>query len=270
MVPKLPLGYRQIVKRSCTISDFVLTDTVYSASSHLSDYVHERVTCGLVLEGSFDEYNHGQTWLCKSPCIVFRLPRDVHATRFHDGGAHCLNVEIHPSLVERIAECGKLPEQSFVSYDPLLSGLAVKLYKEFVDMDDFSRITIEGLMLEIVAGLLRDHSTEAAKRPLWLERARQMIQYEFSARPSVSDLARKVGVHPVHLAREFQRYYQRSIGEYVRELRVHLACRQLSNSDQPIFEIAVESGFSDHSHFCRTFKKLLGLTPAEYRALFRS
>lgn len=270
MVPKLPIGYRQIIKRSCAISDFVLSDTFYNPRNKLADHVHENFSCALILEGTFEENCVGDHWICKAPGILFRLPNEVHSNQIHDQGAHLLIVEISNSMVERITECGGLPERSFVSEDPLLTGLSVKVYKEFTDMDDFSEITIEGLMLEIIAGTLRDRASDVPKRPLWLERAKELIHYEFSNHLTVNEIARRVGVHPVHLAREFQKHFQRSIGEYIRELRVHMACRELSNTDRAIFEIAYEAGFSDHSHFCRTFKKILGLTPAEYRTLFHA
>ena len=40
-------------------------------------------------------------------------------------------------------------------------------------------------------------------------------------------------------------------------------------SDAPLIEIAAAAGFYDQSHFSRTFKRLTGLTPAEYRVMSR-
>ena len=49
-------------------------------------------------------------------------------------------------------------------------------------------------------------------------------------------------------------------------VRVHAACRLLAGSDQAITGIALDTGFYDHSHFTRTFRRLMGLTPRAYRA----
>jgi AraC family transcriptional regulator len=74
-----------------------------------------------------------------------------------------------------------------------------------------------------------------------------------------------VGVHPDHLVHAFRRQYHCTVGEYVRQLRIEFACRQITSSDMPLAEIAVEAGFADQSHFTKTFKRLVGMTPSEFQ-----
>jgi AraC family transcriptional regulator len=87
---------------------------------------------------------------------------------------------------------------------------------------------------------------------------------------SLGEIAQSAGVTADHLAREFRRHHGSSVGEYVRGLRVELACRRLAESDDPLAEIALAAGFYDQSHFTRTFKRRMGTTPAAFRALHRS
>jgi AraC family transcriptional regulator len=56
------------------------------------------------------------------------------------------------------------------------------------------------------------------------------------------------------------------VGEYVRRVRVEFARDAVVNTDAPLVEIAYRAGFADHSHFTRTFKRLTGMTPYEFRA----
>jgi AraC family transcriptional regulator len=83
-------------------------------------------------------------------------------------------------------------------------------------------------------------------------------------------MAEAVGAHPVYLSREFHRHFRCTVGEYVRQLRIELACHKLSGSDEPLALIALAAGFFDQSHFSRTFKLLTGMSPAQYRKTFRS
>ena len=78
--------------------------------------------------------------------------------------------------------------------------------------------------------------------------------------------ARELRCSHTLLAREFRRRFGCSIGDYVRRLRIEFACRELAISDVPLYEIAFAAGFSDHSHFARTFKRATGMTPGAYRA----
>jgi AraC family transcriptional regulator len=78
-----------------------------------------------------------------------------------------------------------------------------------------------------------------------------------------------VGVHPAHLARVFRQQYGCTLGDYVRRLRVEFACRRMTTGDTPLVEIALAAGFADQSHFTKTFKSLVGITPAEFQRQFR-
>jgi AraC family transcriptional regulator len=91
----------------------------------------------------------------------------------------------------------------------------------------------------------------------------------FSESLTLAGVAASVGVHPVHLARVFRQHYRCTIGEYVRQVRIEFASRELSVSDAPLAEIAFTSGFSDQSHFSKTFKRLTGQTPAQFRKASR-
>jgi AraC family transcriptional regulator len=51
---------------------------------------------------------------------------------------------------------------------------------------------------------------------------------------------------------------------------VEFASNQLASTDASLGEIAAAAGFSDQSHFSRTFKSYLGITPGEYRKIIRS
>jgi len=106
------------------------------------------------------------------------------------------------------------------------------------------------------------------KPPRWLAQALELLREQFSEHLTIAYLARSVGVHPVHLAREFRKFYRCTIGEYIRQLRIEYACRKLSISDASLAAIASGAGFSDQSHFSRTFKRLVDMTPAQYRAAF--
>jgi AraC-like DNA-binding protein len=72
--------------------------------------------------------------------------------------------------------------------------------------------------------------------------------------------------------RAFERRFVRAMHctpqQFVRRLRVRLACRALVGSRTGLAEIALSHGFCDQSHFTREFRRETGLTPRGYRARF--
>jgi AraC-like DNA-binding protein len=144
-----------------------------------------------------------------------------------------------------------------------LAEFLLDLYKEFSGIESVSSGAIESPLAVVEVNLPN-------VVPAWLERARNILHDRFDEQAKLSEIARAVGVHPVHLARQFRKYYGSSVGEYLRQLRIEFACHQLLASDDPSAKIATSAGFNDQSHFCRTFKRLRGTTPGKFRTALKS
>jgi AraC-like DNA-binding protein len=95
-----------------------------------------------------------------------------------------------------------------------------------------------------------------------------LLRDRFAEPLTLDEIAGAVGVHPMHLTRVFRRHFRCTIGDMVRRLRIDFACRQLSSTDDALVEIALAAGFSDQSQFCRTFRRLTGMTPTGFRSAF--
>lgn len=158
-----------------------------------------------------------------------------------------------------------LGDESLSCTHGALARLFLKLFHELAQMDESSLRPIEERLLEMVLAGKSDVGVQP-----WLEQARNILHSQFAEQPRLSVIASSVGVHPVHLAREFRKHYGSSIGEYLRKLRIEFACHQLLASNDPPVKIAALAGFVDQSHFSRTFKRFLGTTPGRYRAALKA
>lgn len=162
-----------------------------------------------------------------------------------------------------------LPAPTVFNSNSLVS-LVLRLRRESQQMDALSPLTIEGLLLEIVAeasrGLVK---ISERKHPRWLTQARDIIHERFSEHLTLVEIAESVGVHPVYLSTVFRQFYRCNLGEYLRRLRIEFACNQISMSAISLVDVAHAAGFPDQSQFSRTFKRITGLTPAQYRSSSR-
>lgn len=255
--------------RSGAVAGFTLTETAYAPSLQLPRHCHQSAYFCLVLKGNFIEFYERQRRVCRPLTLIFHPRGERHSDHFHTT-ARCFN--LLPG--ERWAE--RLPKRSIVTNESAQFGgvlplLAMKIYREFRQSDEASSLIIEGLMLEILGEASRQsRKCSEGDPPRWLVRTLEVLRDSFTENLSLAEIARSVGVHRTHLAREFRRHYRCTIGEYVRRLRIESACRELSASDTPLAQIAQAAGFFDQSHFGRTFRQFTGMPPALYRKTFRS
>lgn len=97
-----------------------------------------------------------------------------------------------------------------------------------------------------------------------LRLAHEYIVENLSERVTLDDLAQVIGLSRFHFARQFRRSTGESPMRYVQRCRVEYAKGLLRHSELLLTEIAVNVGFCDQSHFSRSFRKLVGMTPREF------
>lgn len=253
------------------LDGLILTDTSHLSSQRLPRHRHELANVLFVLNGSFSETVDGRNEHCDRHSLFIRPPEERHSNEYDSAGARCLIIGIKPKWRESISPLSNVLERPRCLRGGTVAALGLRIYKELRLMDGASALSIEGLLLEICAQAMR-HSISGTERrpPAWLEESRELIHAHFADHLTLGGIAKEIGVHPVHLARSFRQHHKCTVGEYVRNLRIEFARRELATSDTPLVEIAMAAGFCAQSHFSTGFKRHTGLTPAEYRAMIHS
>lgn len=252
------------------VAGLTLTETVYGSNLKLPRHSHEQAYFCLVLKGAYTESYGRQTRACKTATLIFHPSDESHADLFH-AESRCFNIQMNDVWMERVRTHTVSLHEPIAFQGGLLPRLAMRLYGEFRKADELSPLVVEGIALEIMGEASRRLANKAHPvPPSWLIEAHDILREQFSKRLTVLDLAHLVRIHPVHLAREFRRFYHCTIGDYVRQRRIEFACEKLAQSDAPLSEIALAGGFFDQSHFTKTFKQHTGKTPQEYRTAFQS
>jgi AraC family transcriptional regulator len=257
------------IVRSRAIGEFVMTETRYVAGAALPTHWHERACLVVVMRGSFNERFESRKRAGEPGMLIVRPEGERHSDLFGRDGGRCLNVELSPAWLARVRECAPVLAGSVALTGGEFALLGRRLQQELAHVDDASPLAVESLVLAILADAVRMNTRIAGAPPAWLERARELVHDDPSAHITLAGLAAVVGVHPVHLAATFRRFFGQTVSTYVRALRIEQACRALIGSDVPLADVALAAGFSDQSHFCRLFRRALHTTPAEFRAAAR-
>ncbi len=272
MRPKSSLGsFFGKQQRRQQVGEFILTDSIYEPGLRLPKHLHELAYFCIVLRGAYTEC-YGQVSRTYSPStVVFHPEGETHSDYFHEAGGHIFNVALSSRWLEHAGERSRILTRTDHMQGGRTAWIARRLYCEFQEPDDVSPLAIEGLTLEILVEASRHaRGPRRPTAPRWLRQVTNLLHDRFAESLSLDQIALAAGVHPMHLARVFQHHCRCTVGDYVRKLRIEFACQKIAASDTPLVEIALAAGFSDQSHFCKTFRSHTGMTPSQFRNTSRS
>ena len=115
-----------------------------------------------------------------------------------------------------------------------------------------------------IAEALVSPARRSPAQPRVVDRAKQYLHAHGFERLTLERIAHAVGVSPVYLTQEFSRSEGIPLYRYQLQLRLNQALAELPQCED-ITGLALDLGFSSHSHFSAAFKSVFALTPSEYR-----
>ena len=248
-------------------SGLILSELKHDSPRKLPSHSHELAYFCLLLNGDYWEQS-GRTRVTYRPLtVMFHPPGTTHIDEIGPHGGRFFSVEVKGEWMNRLREClGRVDLDSSL-HEGDLAWLAMRLYREHKQADACSMLTIEGIVLEMLALVGRMKDLNERPGPPWLARAVELLNEEFRSNLKIQDVATEIGVHPFHFSRVFRTVHRQSVGEYVQKLRVNYACKQLALPENDLVSVALSSGFADQSHFTRVFKNVTGITPGAFRQI---
>jgi AraC family transcriptional regulator len=102
-----------------------------------------------------------------------------------------------------------------------------------------------------------------------VQRARAEIAKSVTEHVTLDLLASRLGVSVFHLCRIFRERTGTTMHKYRLELRLRLALERLSESHADLSRVALDLGFSSHSHFSSMLRGYYGKTPTAVRQMVK-
>lgn len=122
-----------------------------------------------------------------------------------------------------------------------------------------------GQMLSGV-GRVKDYRNYKAD---YVSSAVKFIADNFNKKITLDDVAGHVGLSGGYLQKLFNKERSTSVIEYLLRYRIEQSCKLLIETEQTVADISIEIGFSDIKNFHYAFKRVIGMTPNEYRRMHR-
>ena len=98
-----------------------------------------------------------------------------------------------------------------------------------------------------------------------VDSARAFLASRFAEPMNLETIGRAVGVSPFHLCRIFRAATGTTVSRYRHKLRLRAALERVASEQADLSAVALESGYSSHSHFTAAFRREFGLTPSQFR-----
>lgn len=148
-----------------------------------------------------------------------------------------------------------------------------ELISSFLDLEGFSQIT--GL-LELLQALASTSQRRTLATPYYygkfptmgnkrIDKIISFINSNYTRNLRLNEIAEMANMNPSAFCRYFKDNTGQTLLQYIMDMRVGYACKLLAIGEMDISQIAIECGFDSITHFNRTFKLLVKLTPTQYR-----
>lgn len=101
-----------------------------------------------------------------------------------------------------------------------------------------------------------------------LKSAKDYIYNNYNKKLTIDDIAEDIYISKYYLSHIFKDNLNMTINEYITRVRIEKAVELMQRRDLSMNDIMNKIGFSSQSHFTKTFKKIMGVTPGNYRKKF--
>jgi len=260
------MPYIQVVRGANVTNEFVR-------------HVHHNFCIGTVHKGA-RILTQGRASAVIPANAVFALSAGIsHSCRSqsetgHDYSAICVDAEKLRNIASQISE--KAQAVPYIRNVVLVDAELASMMYEFLFLlgHEGSILQRESILIAMLSAMIMRHGDSppipcrVGPQHSAIKRARGFIRAHFAENLSLEELSRVACLSPFHFQRLFVKTTGVSPHEYVIESRIRKA-KELLFEGHSIADAAIDTGFVDQSHFTRSFKRRIGITPGRYLQLHR-
>ncbi|WP_297707926.1 AraC family transcriptional regulator [uncultured Eudoraea sp.] len=252
------------IKNVIQIDNLILTETEFTGS-HVDWHCHENMHFSYSLIGNSCQISKKEKQIISNGTLIYHNSEDSHFNTKHSKYSKNFYIEIEDVWFRNLYFQHNLPKGVINLKSPRIKTAIEQIYLETKINDSTSKIAIESILINTFHLLQETSDIEKSIKPKWVSIVKEIIHEYPNNNFSLNELSKKAEIHPVHLSREFLKYFGQSLSQYIRTIKVHKAASLLKNKDLSLMDICFYSGFSDQSHMSKCFKNTFNITPFQYR-----
>jgi AraC family transcriptional regulator len=190
------------------------------------------------------------------------------------GGDSSLDLTLAEPLLQEVAPAALLNngatlgfQEQHLRIDPRAQAL-VALLRHTLENQTIESLEAESLALTLVARSLGPRTSHRPRatygRRRLVDRVKVLLAGDLAKRWTLAEIGREIGSSPVYLTQAFQQAEGLPLYRYHLRLRLARALDLIARRED-IAALALDLGFSSHSHFTAAFKQAYGRSPSEFK-----
>jgi AraC family transcriptional regulator len=221
----------------------------------------------------------------RNEVVLYNRDQSYRRQLLDPSGDHCVFVVVAPRVLSELSVAlGSGQDADRVAFSSRLGPVEASTFLlqraavGALRAGSADRLQVEEMLYRVVSDAARvGFRTSGRQRPrtrrgtraartVIVEETKALLARRLAERISLSEIAREVLVSPFHLVRTFRERTGFGVHQYRDHLRLRLALDRLLDGDVPLAALALELGYSSHSHFTDSFHRVFGLPPSAVRA----
>jgi len=252
-----------------------------SLANITTPHTHDFFEIFLIVKGNAIHRINKKEEILEEGDLIFIRAKDKHNyEKFEDKNCELINIAFPASTIKKLFDyfgegfhSKKLLNDEYPSKIKLSQIEKEILISRFEKLNTLSRANKKKIKTELrilLSDIFSKYFTcekniHTEEIPQWLLKLKSEMQIKENFTLGISKMYELCNRTPEHLSRTFKKYFGESPTDYIQNLRLNYAANLLSNSDEEITNIAMDSGFENLSHFYHLFKKKFNLSPREFR-----
>ena len=240
-----------------------VVETEYQKKVYEGWHSHNNAHITLFLKGGTTEKRKNFSETVGPGSLLFYHSEELHLNQNTLFPSKNINIEIEENLLKELQLSEATIEKS-IQNTTLTKFIILKIFKESLVADTFSGDTITMLFSQLSN---TSHLERFEKSPFWVKSLNELLNDCWNENPNLQDLSQILNLNPITISKHFPKYFGCTLGEYMRRIKINRSLSLIQSKNTNLTEISFQCGFSDQSHFIRTFKNQTGFLPKQFQKL---
>lgn len=241
-----------------------VVETEYQQKVYEGWHSHQNAHITLFLKGGTTEKRKSYNKTVGAGSLLFYHSDELHLNHDTLFPSRNINIEIEENLLKELELSESTIEKS-IQNTVQTKFLILKIFKETITADTFSEDTI-GMLFSQLSNAY-SHLDKLEKSPSWVKCLQELLNDRWNENLNLQDLSKVLNLNPITISKHFPKYFGCTLGEYMRRIKIDRSFSLIKADDSSLTEIGLQCGFSDQSHFTRTFKDQTGFLPKQFQKL---